>query len=139
MPSLAAQIETLYRVIGQLPAQPVSGSPRPVLLASSPVLRTDGAYPARPISFPSSGRSLPARWIRSFYCLWFSLPLSVWLNSGWFGLFLYWQALSSVACLTDLVEKFTRKPSFALRAMDSRAADLRNGAAACAAIELEAQ
>jgi hypothetical protein len=124
MPNLAAQIETLYRVIGQLPGQSVSGDPR--------LPRSE----AHSFSSPQSGRSIPARWLCSFYCLWFSLPLSVWLSSGWFGLLLYWQALSGVACL---VEKFTRKPSFAFRATDPRAIDLRNGAAACAAIELEAQ
>jgi hypothetical protein len=36
-----------------------------------------------------------------FYCLslWFSLPLAIWLSSGWIGLILNWQALSGAACL----------------------------------------
>jgi hypothetical protein len=122
MPNLAAQIETLYRVIGQLPAQPDSGDPR--------LPRSE----AHSFSSPHSGRSFPARWLCSFYCLWFSLPLSVWLSSGWFGLLLYWQALSGVACLVEIAEKFTRKPSLALQTRGTR-----DGAAPCTAIELEAQ
>jgi hypothetical protein len=128
MPNLAAQIETLYRVIGQLPAQPDSGASR------EPLLTNQGAHSMRPVSSPHSGRSFPARWLCSFYCLWFSLPLSVWLSSGWFGLLLYWQALSGVACLVEIAEKFTRKPSLALQARGTR-----DGAAPCTAIELEAQ
>jgi hypothetical protein len=131
MPNLAAQIETLYRVIGQMPTPSVSGRQRDPLLPSPPLLASQGAYPMHQVSSSQNGRSAPARWLCSFYCLWFSLPLSVWLSSGWFGLLLYWQALSSVACL---VEKFTRKSSFALRATDTR-----DGAATCGAIELEAQ
>jgi hypothetical protein len=43
-----------------------------------------------------------------FFCLslWFSLPLSIWLSSGWVGLLLNWQALSGAACL---LEKITCK------------------------------
>src|SRR5580658_5889564 len=106
MPSLAAQIETLYRVIGQLP-QRDSGNRR------DPIHSRQGACATHQVSSRQSGRSAPARWLCSFYCLWFSLPLSVWLSSGWFGLLLYWQVLSSVACLTDLIAKFTRRPSLA--------------------------
>jgi hypothetical protein len=34
-----------------------------------------------------------------FYCLnlWFSLPLAIWLSSGWIGLLLQWQALAGAA------------------------------------------
>jgi hypothetical protein len=137
MPSLATQIETLYRVIGQLP-QRDSGNRRDPLLpgqfARPALLPGHAARGTHQVSSPPSGRSFPPRWLCSFYCLWFSLPLSVWLSSGWFGLLLYWQALSSVACLVEFAQKFTRKPSFALRARDPR-----DGAAPCTAIELEAQ
>jgi hypothetical protein len=36
-----------------------------------------------------------------FCCLslWASLPMTIWLNSGWIGLLIHWQALSRVACL----------------------------------------
>jgi hypothetical protein len=92
MPNLNFQIDALYKVIGQL--ESASGS------------RRDGDAP-RPAWSVISGR-----WISTFYCHWFSLPLSIWLSSGSIGLFLYWQVLSSAACL---VEKFSRKqpPAFA--------------------------
>jgi hypothetical protein len=32
------------------------------------------------------------------FCLWFSLPLAVWLSSGWIGLVLHWQAGLNMAC-----------------------------------------
>jgi hypothetical protein len=37
------------------------------------------------------------------FCLWFSLPLSIWLNSGLIGLLLHWQALTYRACLLEKV------------------------------------
>jgi hypothetical protein len=42
------------------------------------------------------GTSLPGRLMDCFFrvCFWFSLPLSIWLTSGWIGLILHWQALS---------------------------------------------
>jgi hypothetical protein len=72
MPSLSTQIETLYRVIG----------------------------PSGPASRPRQW-TLSDRWICWFYCLWFSLPLSIWLSNGSIGLLLYWQALLGVACLRE--------------------------------------
>jgi|GEM_PF-6574644 len=30
--------------------------------------------------------------------LWFSLPLSVWLSSGWIGVIFHWQAITAMAC-----------------------------------------
>lgn len=48
-----------------------------------------------------------------FYCLsfWLSLPMAIWLSSGWAGLFLQWQALAGAACL---LEKMTGRgePAF---------------------------
>jgi hypothetical protein len=92
MPDLNFQIDVLLRVIGQIESASES--------------RRDGDAP-RP-----AGHTISGRWISTFYCHWFSLPLSIWLSSGSIGLFLYWQALSSAACL---VEKFSRKqpPVFA--------------------------
>src|SRR6266568_7342426 len=47
------------------------------------------------------GSSILGRLMDCFYCLslWFSLPLSIWLSTGWIGLLLHWQALSGAACL----------------------------------------
>ena len=33
------------------------------------------------------------------FCLWLSLPLSIWLISGWIGLVLHWQAELGPVCL----------------------------------------
>jgi hypothetical protein len=72
-------------------------------------------------SFPRRGALMnPGRWICTFYCLWFSLPLSIWLSSGWFGLLFYWQALSGAACLLG---KLTGKQELALPAMEAREGD----------------
>jgi hypothetical protein len=50
---------------------------------------------------PEAGNSFLGRLTGRFYCLslWFSLPLAIWLSSGWIGLILNWQALSGAACL----------------------------------------
>jgi len=32
------------------------------------------------------------------FSLWFSLPLSIWLTTGWVGLIFHWQAISKMAC-----------------------------------------
>lgn len=34
----------------------------------------------------------------SDFCLWFSLPLSIWLTTGWIGLIFHWQAIAKAAC-----------------------------------------
>jgi hypothetical protein len=49
-----------------------------------------------PLSAQSSS-SLPRRLMDCFYsvCYWFSLPLSIWLTTGWIGLILHWQVLPS--------------------------------------------
>ena len=90
MPDLYSQIGALYKVIVQL----------------------DSASDARRTTQRTAWWNVSGRWICTCYCLWFSLPLSIWLSSGWIGLLLYWQALSGAACL---VEKLTRKqrPVFA--------------------------
>jgi hypothetical protein len=31
--------------------------------------------------------------------LWFSLPLAIWLSSGWIGLLAHWQAISAAVCI----------------------------------------
>jgi len=55
-----------------------------------------------------AGATFLGRLMDWFSCLslWFSLPLSIWLSTGWIGLFLHWQALPGAACL---LEKLTRK------------------------------
>ncbi len=39
----------------------------------------------------------------SDFCLWFSLPLSIWLSMGWVGLIFHWQAISIAACRMERV------------------------------------
>jgi hypothetical protein len=43
------------------------------------------------------------QWMQHFHliCLWFSLPLSIWLSSGWFGLLVHWRAICGVSCLAE--------------------------------------
>lgn len=35
------------------------------------------------------------------FSLWFSLPLSIWLTTGWIGLIFHWQAISKIACQVE--------------------------------------
>jgi hypothetical protein len=93
MPDLSTQIGTLYRVIGVI-GDAQSAGRGPQIQCPEPPL-TGG-----PLRFR---RGAPLRWICSFYCLWFSLPLSIWLSSGWIGLLLYWQVLSGAACLVEKI------------------------------------
>ena len=62
-----------------------------------------------PLSWSATflGRAL-GRLMGWFCCLSlrFSLPLSIWVSTGWFGLFLHWQALPRAV---GLLEKLTRK------------------------------
>jgi hypothetical protein len=44
--------------------------------------------------------------------LWLSLPVSIWLSTGWIGLFLHWEALSRATCL---LERLTRKRKWSFR------------------------
>jgi hypothetical protein len=96
MPDLKLQFDTLYKVVTQLDSASASRAAR-----SS----------RRPSPSSNTGS-----WISTCYCLWFSLPLSLWLATGQFGLVLYWQALSGVACL---IEKFNRKPGLAPCAVEA--------------------
>jgi len=59
------------------------------------------------------GNNVFGRLMDCFYCLslWFSLPLSIWLASGWVGLILHWQALSGAACLLQRITQ-KREPVF---------------------------
>jgi hypothetical protein len=67
-----------------------------------------------PQRFSCGGLQAQRRMIDCFYCLslWFSLPLVVWLSSGWIGLLGHWQMLAGAACL---FEKIRRTPQPALR------------------------
>lgn len=66
-----------------------------------------------------------ASWIDCFdrFSLWFSLPLAIWLSSGWMGLLLQWQALPGIACLQEKASD--RKKSLFQRI------DFYGGEAAC--------
>jgi hypothetical protein len=52
-------------------------------------------------SIAQSGSHTPGRLMDSVYCLslWFSLPLAIWLSSGWIGLLAHWQAISAAVCI----------------------------------------
>lgn len=102
MPDLSSQIETLYRVICQ------SGP------ASSAGLQRGANFPSQDSALHSGRTPQDSRWSVScrFYCLWFSLPLSIWLTSGWIGLLFYWQVLSGAACLLERLSG-KRKPALA--------------------------
>lgn len=67
------------------------------LPALSIVISEAGKQPKmliQPDALPLDGSNLPGRLIASLhgFCLWFSLPLAIWLSSGWIGLILHWQA-----------------------------------------------
>lgn len=112
MPDLFTQIGTLYRVIGQCrPAPGMDDRRKADLLVQAEVLAVDCAV-------------LQNKWrnvARRFYCLWFSLPLSIWLSSGSIGILLYWQAMSGAACL---VERLMGKPELALAGFDCGEGDV---------------
>jgi hypothetical protein len=163
MPDLSKQIETLYRVIGQirpnyeskhefgLEPGSVSGNRRDAQL-ERPILRQaaqQGAFRVHQGSARPAGRAVSIRWTFKFYCFWFSLPLSVWFTSGWIGLFFYWRALSGAARLLDLFSRialFSRLAPFSRMARSTRAPSFvlgksmpRKLAKPCSAIEWEAQ
>ncbi|HMG87145.1 MAG TPA: hypothetical protein VK574_15535 [Terracidiphilus sp.] len=48
--------------------------------------------------------SAVAGWIICFsdFSLWFSLPLSIWLSTGWVGLIFHWQAIARRACQAEV-------------------------------------
>jgi hypothetical protein len=127
---LSSQIETLYRVISQIRPSSEPGAGRGGQLPP-PVARPAGNH-------STAARGARVRWIFKFYCLWFSLPLSVWFSSGCIGLLFYWRALSCTARLVEflhrLLDRFPHMPSLLLRT-----AKFRKGGAPCSAIELEAQ
>ena len=43
------------------------------------------------------------------FSLWFSLPLSIWLTTGWIGLIFHWQAISKMVCQVENASR-ERKP-----------------------------
>lgn len=52
----------------------------------------------------------PMRWVHCFccFCLVLSLPWSIWVTSGWFGLLLHFQAASGGAWLLERVFRHWR-------------------------------
>ena len=52
-------------------------------------------------SIARTGSHAPSRLMESVYCLslWLSLPLAIWLSSGWMGLLAHWQAISATVCI----------------------------------------
>jgi len=53
----------------------------------------------------SSLRGIPSRLIAGLhdFCFWFSLPLAIWLSSGWIGLLFHWRADLDAARLWRVV------------------------------------
>jgi hypothetical protein len=54
--------------------------------------------PSRPHLEPGLGTLTRLMICLSDLSLWFSLPLSIWLSSGWIGLIFHWQAVTAMAC-----------------------------------------
>ena len=79
------------------------------------------------------GAGLLGRLMDCFFCLslWISLPLAIWLSSGWIGLLLHWQALSGAACL---LEKITGRHETAFSQIPLLEGDTR-----CAVVKNEVQ
>jgi hypothetical protein len=52
-------------------------------------------------SIERPGAHTLGRLMDSVYCLslWLSLPLAIWLSSGWIGLLAHWQAISAAVCI----------------------------------------
>jgi len=61
---------------------------------------------------PLSRCAFALQQLENSYRLWFSLPLSIWVSTGWIGLFLHWQVLPGVV---GLLEKLTRKQELVLQ------------------------
>jgi len=82
------------------------------------------------------GSGVLGRLMDCFYCLsvWVSLPLAIWLSSGWIALLIHWQALSGAACL---LERVTQKPQFAFPG-NLVATDVFEGEPSCAVVKSEA-
>jgi hypothetical protein len=49
-------------------------------------------------------KSPAAGWMICFsdFSLWFSLPLSIWLSTGWVGLIFHWQAIAKRTCQAEV-------------------------------------
>ncbi len=83
------------------------------------------------------GSSMFGRLMDCFYCLslWLSLPLAIWLSSGWIGLLVNWQALSGAACLLEkATQKAEQAPPASLAGME-----IFPGETPCAVVKSEAQ
>ncbi len=80
-----------------------------------------------------------------FYCLslWFSLPISIWLASGWMGMLLHWQALSGAACLlekaTNRTNSETGSQSIAAAPIAALQIEDDQGDAPCVVVKREAR
>jgi hypothetical protein len=83
------------------------------------------------------GSGILGRLMDCFYCLslWISLPMAIWLSSGWIGLLVHWQALSGAACL---LETATRKAPAAPPASFPES-EMHAGELSCAAVKSEWQ
>lgn len=91
------------------------------------------------------GNGFWGRLMDCFYCLslWFSLPISIWLASGWMGIFLHWQALSGAACLlekaTNREKGETRFGEMAAASIAALEIDGDRGDAPCVVVKREAR
>ena len=77
------------------------------------------------------GASLLGRLLDFCNCLflWLSLPLAIWLSSGWIGLLLQWQALSGAACLLEKITHIQEPVFFRIQSL--------RGDTVCAAVRGE--
>lgn len=110
------------------------------VLAMLPIVRQPAQKRGAPETFTRScswRRSRAhRRFMDGFYCLslWLSLPLVIWLSSGWIGLLAHWQALAGVACL---LEKVKPNPQPALRTILA-GNELSGGELSCCLVKNEA-
>ncbi|MDR3771858.1 MAG: hypothetical protein P4L26_00845 [Terracidiphilus sp.] len=83
------------------------------------------------------GSGMFGRLMDCFYCLslWLSLPLAIWLSSGWIGLLVNWQALSGAACLLEKATQKAEQPPPASLA----GTEVFEGETSCAVVKSEAQ
>jgi hypothetical protein len=110
------------------------------VLAMLPIIRQLAQKRGAPETFTGScaWRRSPThrRFMDGFYCLslCLSLPLVIWLSSGWIGLLAHWQALAGVACL---LEKVKPNPQPALRTILA-GNELSEGELSCCLVKSEA-
>ena len=110
------------------------------VFATLPIIRQLAQKRGAPESFAGNCAWLRSRtycrFMEGFYCLslWFSLPLVIWLSSGWIGLLAQWQALAGVAFLLERVRSDPQSASRAAIAGN----ELSEGEQSCCLVKSEA-